>query len=289
MNALLSARNTISRFLFLAGGLCVAGALMTTKSSAQSNNEVISSIQFEQIPFRNLNLHYALSGNPNKPGILFMHGTPGDWGAFEGYLSDQQLQKDYLLVSIDRPGWGKSKAEKKDKSLIEFSAQAEAAQSVMAQFPDKNWLVVGHSLGASIAPKIALIEPSKTRGLLLLAGSLKPKYGAPRWFNTAGSLLAIKWLVPKNLRYSNDEIMALKKQLKQMDTELRSSKLETQVIVIQGMKDKLVNPKNSAYVADAWSQTFNDIKVIELQEAGHFLPWQETELIKQSIRQFDLN
>ena len=58
------------------------------------------------------NIVYAYSGDPAKPGLLFIHGTPGGWGAFESYLASPILQEEYFMVSVDRLGWGKSAIDK---------------------------------------------------------------------------------------------------------------------------------------------------------------------------------
>ena len=156
----------------------------------------------------------------------------------------------------------------------------------MAQHPDKKWLLIGHSLGASIAPKVAIIEPDRVSALLLIAGSLSPKLGKPRWYNRIASTIVAKWMLPKNLGYSNDEIMALRKELKVLDEQIKSSKLNTQVVVIQGLKDRLVSPKNASYAKRNWQHHFADLKIIELSDAGHFIPWQQSHLVVETIRQF---
>lgn len=247
---------------------------------------------------------YAYSGGQDKPGLLFIHGTPGGWAAFETYLTSPSLQKEYFMVSVDRLGWGKSaiskasikpsrKSKKNSKGQVrnkrvagDFELQARSIGSVMAQYPNKKWLLIGHSLGASIAPKVAIIEPGKVSALLLLAGSLNPKLGKPRWYNRIANTIVAKWLLPKNLAYSNDEIMALRKELEVLDEQIKSSQLNTQVVVIQGLKDRLVSPKNAGYAKRNWRQHFADLKVIELTEAGHFIPWQQSHLVVQTIRQF---
>jgi len=251
------------------------------------------------------NIHYAYSGNKLKPGIIFIHGTPGGWGAFERYLTNRKLQSDYFMVSVDRLGWGRSPMLAPElivnnssdddtktsislkKSAGNFSLQAHAIAAIMNQYPDKKWLLVGHSLGASIAPKIAVIEEQKVRGLLLLAGSLNPKLGKPRWYNRFASTMVVKWMISDSLGYSNDEIMALRKQLKVMENEIMAQPLNTDVVVMQGMKDKLVSPKNSAYASKAWQGKFASVRTIELPEAGHFLPWEQTPLVISTIREFD--
>ena len=68
--------------------------------------------------------------------------------------------------------------------------------------------------------------------------------------------------------------------------ELRGTRLDTQVIVIQGMKDRLVSPRNSAYVEKTWKQSFSSLRTIEIEDAGHFLPWNFAPLVRESIREF---
>ena len=66
------------------------------------------SISLKLIEHQGSPVNFAYSGDPNKPGIIFIHGTPGGWQAFQGYLADPQLQQDFFMVSVDRPGWGGS-------------------------------------------------------------------------------------------------------------------------------------------------------------------------------------
>ena len=272
-------------------------ACFTLQAYAQSTtDESITAIAFDDFIFSDgltqYNLHYAFAGDIEKSGILFIHGTPGSWSAFELYLNDPSLQNDYFMVSVDRIGWGGSSF--KDPDVIDphsrkpnsFSLQAESISAVMQRYPNKKWLLLGHSLGASIAPKVALIN-KKVNSLLLLAGSLEPKLGKPRWFNRFGNTQFIHWLLPKPLKYSNDEIMVLKHELKLLETELASQKLDVDVVVMQGMKDKLVSPKNSEYIMQTWPTSFNTVRKIELTDANHFLPWRQTELVIKTIREFD--
>ncbi len=196
------------------------------------------------------------------------------------------------MVSIDRIGWGGSSIDgskiktETSRKPYSFSLQAESISAVMQAHPNKKWLLVGHSLGASIAPKVALIN-DKVKSMLLLAGSLEPKLGKPRWFNRLGNTRLIHWLLPKPLKYSNDEIMILKDELQTLESELVETKLDVDVVVMQGMKDNLVSPKNSKYVMQAWQSSFSKLRTIELEDANHFLPWQQTQLVIETIREFD--
>jgi len=229
-------------------------------------------------------IHYAYSGSPKKHGLLFLHGTPGGWAAFEVYLQNKELQQDFFMVSVDRLGWGDSTLPSR---LIDgkFDLQAKSIAAVMAKYPDKKWTVIGHSLGASIAPKVALIAPDAVDSLLLLAGSLDPKLGKPRWYNQAASTWVVSRLIGKTMRYSNREIMGLHKELSVLERELASTNLNANLTVMQGMKDRLVSPRNPAYVRKKWLDTFNDVVFIELAEEGHFLPWRQTALVIETIYQ----
>ena len=241
-----------------------------------------TNIQFSTASSGEHEISYAYSGNEEKPGIIFIHGTPGGWGAFELYLENKRLQNDFFMVSVDRIGWGASPLPLKEVDG-DFELQALTINAVMGNYPDKKWVLVGHSLGASIAPKIALLNPTAVSDLLLLAGSLKPSLGAPRWYNRAASTLLVANLIGETMRRSNREIMGLRKQLIAMDMEIKESKLPTRLTVIQGVEDKLVSPKNPAYVAKEWATNFASVEIIELQQAGHFIPWKQAELVVNAL------
>ena len=53
-------------------------------------------------------IHYAMTGNADKPTLFFIHGSPGSWDAFKTYLKDEDLRANFRLISIDRPGFGQS-------------------------------------------------------------------------------------------------------------------------------------------------------------------------------------
>lgn len=241
-----------------------------------------NTISFHSVAFAKHKIHYASSGDLDKPGVLFIHGTPGGWEAFESYLQSTRLQRDFFIVSVDRLGWGQSALA---PELIdgEFGLQARAIKAVIDQYPMKKWTLVGHSLGASIAPKVALYAPDSVDSLLLLAGSLDPKLGKPRWYNWAASTWAVSSLIGNSMRYSNREIMGLAKQLKLMDAELKLALLDADLLIMQGAKDKLVSPKNPSYAASQWEATFNTVDVIQLSDEGHFLPWRQAALVVQSL------
>jgi len=160
-------------------------------------------------------------------------------------------------------------------ATFDFTPQSQGIGAVLQQYPHKRWTLIGHSLGASIAPKVALDYPKQVSNLLLLAGSLKPSLGSPRWYNRAASTWVVASLIGTMMKHSNREIMGLRKQLKTMDAELKATKLDTNLVIMQGKKDRLVSPKNPAYVSQQWKDNFASLKIVELEDEGHFLPWRQ--------------
>ena len=82
--------------------------------------------------------------------------------------------------------------------------------------------------------------------------------------------------------------MGLRKELSTLEADLSKVKMTTEVVVMQGMKDKLVSPKNPDYMKRVWPKHFTKLRFIELPKAGHFLPWRQTDLVISAIRQFQL-
>jgi len=233
----------------------------------------------------NNSLNLAQSGNINSTSaILFVHGSPGDWHAFSDYLQDDDLAQDNLVLSYDRPGWGQSTLGY--DLLGQFEYQARAALTIMQHYPDKHWTIVGHSLGASIAPTImlnAIRAGYSVNAIVLLAGSLEPKLGKPRWFNRFAKFSLVNMLLGDDLRNSNIEILRLHNELMRQDERLKETSVTTRLILVQGARDKLVSPKNAAYVRTAWANTFGQLTIEVIEDEGHFLPWRQAPRIKKHI------
>ena len=282
-------KGMVNVFLAMALGLMVWSAQIAAQPYERPAS-VDPSILMAQYTHGPYNMAYAYAGDVAKPGILFVHGTPGEWQAFGMYLNNRSLQEDYFMVSLDRIGWGHSSIDQEtildqQTDSVAFSEQTKSITALMDRYPDKKWILVGHSLGASIVPKVAITQEYRVVGMVLLAGSLHPRLGSPRWYNRLASAILMRWMIPKMLRYSNDEIMVLRRELKLMESEILAREHSTQAVVIQGMTDKLVSPRNINYVRETWPAVFPNLKTIALPNSGHFIPWEHTDLVIQNIRE----
>src|SRR3546814_7805329 len=70
-------------------------------------------------------------------------------------------------------------------------------------------VLVGHSLGGSLVARMAIDYPQWVRGLVIIAGSIDPELGKPRWYNTLASVPPVCWLTPGALAKANTELMPL--------------------------------------------------------------------------------
>jgi len=216
-------------------------------------------------------LHYVANGDVKRPALVIIHGTPSDWRQYARYLFDENLLQQFYIVVIDRPGWGESVLAN-NKKIATFQEQAMIISRLAKQLREDNGgqpvLLMGHSLGASMAPQVAIDFPELIDGLLLFAGTLDPSLSSPRWYNYAAAMPVVPYFIGDRMQRANKEIFQLKENIATLAAQL--DKLQAHTIVVQGLKDKLVSPKNSRYVQRSFNQDLT--QVIELEQEGHLFP-----------------
>ena len=234
-------------------------------------------LRADQVVVDDLELHYVESGTRGNPLAIFIHGTPGSWRAFEGYLQDPRLVANLHMIAVDRLGFGKSAASGTRPSF------AEQARSIGALFKQNEssvkTLLVGHSLGGSIALRMAVDYPADVGGLLVISSAISPPLGRLRWYNRFADLPVIRWFVPEDLSIANAELMPLSQELAAMEDQLRT--LPIPVTVMQGMKDGLVAPANADYVEATMKSA--QLRVMRFPETGHFLIWEKPGVVTDEI------
>jgi pimeloyl-ACP methyl ester carboxylesterase len=225
---------------------------------------------------QNRTIHYAEVGQPGKPLIVFIHGTPGSWQGFAGYLADPDLNERAHLISVDRPGFGNSGYK---NLVLSLERQAMLLRPVLEL--DRSGcgaILVGHSLGAPLAARIAMDYPALASALVLVAPSLDPELENPRWYNHAATYDLVRWAVPTPLLLANKEVMHLQHELRQMLPLWKLLKIP--VVVIQGSKDELVIPANADF---AERMLHGPLKTVRVPQAGHFILWENPEIVKNEI------
>jgi pimeloyl-ACP methyl ester carboxylesterase len=234
-------------------------------------------VAFNTITVNNRHLHYLQTGRDTLPTIVFVHGTPGSWDAFEIYLQDSALLQKFRLISIDRPGFGHSDFGKPQNL-------AQQSVTISPLFNEINngkpvWLV-GHSLGSPMIIKLAADNPGRIAGLVLLAGSNDPAQETPEKWRPVLYKSPLTFLVPGALRPSNEELWYLKKDLLYLKDDF--TKITCPVYIVHGMKDNMVPFENVAYDKKMLVHT-SKVEELIFPDANHFIPWTRFGPIKKLL------
>ena len=233
--------------------------------------------QFHRVDFEARSLQYAITGNPSGPLVLFVHGTPGYWGNFVQFLADSELADQARVVAMDRPGWGGSGYLELETSL---AVQASAVAAVLREFPDNRpAIVVGHSLGGTIAVRAAMDFPELIDGAVIVSASLDPEREKTTWYQAASRMGLIRWAVPADLVAADEEIKPLPEELTAMTAGW--SDLRPRLIVMQGDRDKLVPFAHVDYPARMAPHAV--IETIKLPDQGHFIPWDNPATMRDAV------
>jgi len=223
-------------------------------------------------------MHYIqVCEEKGKPLVLFMHGSPGAADAYLDYLADPRLSEKATLVSVDRPGFGRSGFGKTETSLEE---QAAAIFPIIQKVKPSKTILVGHSYGGPLAARIAIDYSALIAGIVLVAPSIDPELEPPTWWRSILNIWGIRWLVPKALRVCNQEILPLESELKAMLPGWK--KIKAKSIIIQGEKDKLVPPGNADFAKKMLTES-EDVEIMMIEGGNHFILWSEIELVTQAI------
>jgi pimeloyl-ACP methyl ester carboxylesterase len=209
------------------------------------------------------------------PVLLFIHGSPGDWKAWAHFLDAGELPTFDTRIAVDRPGFGASGA---GQVVPDLRAQAALLAKLIPS--GRKAIVIGHSLGGPIAAWMAVDAPDQVCGAISLAGSLSSKYEAPRWYNYLADFAVVRWVLPQEMVWSNQEMMPLSQELEKLEHALPT--LHVPLVVLQGGKDSLVDPRTvdevQKHAPTQW------LKVQRLPDASHFFLWEDPQLVNNAIR-----
>ncbi len=253
----------------------MTGCLSFTGSPHEPRDEV-SRASFEiKGDHEPLEVSYLIAEDPDLPRVIYIHGTPGDASAFTRYLYNPV--EGLEAISIDRPGFG---ASDPIHAVVSFEEQARAIEPLLVE-RDGRWpILVGHSLGGPIIARAAADYPDKVGAIVILAGSLDPGLEKPRWFNHAGRFPLVSAFLARDIRNSNKEIMAAKRE-----TELLAEVLDQvrcPIIIIHGEDDILVPIDNVDYMRARFKENPN-VDVVILPGENHFIPWTREPLVRDAV------
>ncbi|MFN0012410.1 MAG: alpha/beta fold hydrolase [Phycisphaerales bacterium] len=233
-------------------------------------------------------VRYLRAGPSDSPRVIYIHGTPGDAQNWLAYL--ERRVSGFEAWAIDRPGFGGSSLARQpghaggtsiaDDAIESFAAQAAAVEPLLVRQGGRWPVLVGHSLGGPIACRLAAEHPDKVAGLVILAGSLDPEHETLAWYNEVAEWSLLSWMLERSLRVANREVLAAKKETTLLQPLLRN--IRCPVVIVHGRKDDLVPFANVAYMTREFTGAAS-VRVVDLPDAGHFLPWAEEEHVREAV------
>jgi pimeloyl-ACP methyl ester carboxylesterase len=224
-------------------------------------------------------INYAEIGKDSLLVVFFVHGSPGSWSAFSGFMKDEDLLKKVKMVSVDRAGFGYSDLGNGEKSLEKQAAYLKPIVKKYKQ-KDKKLILVGHSLGGPMLARMAIDYPELIDNLIFVAPSIDPTLEPTRWYRYILDSVFIRYMIPRSFRASNLEILYLKEDLEAMLPFWEN--IHQPTIVIQGKKDVLVHPDNAKF-AQKMLINAQSVQIWLKDDMNHFVPWSNPELIKEAI------
>ncbi len=224
----------------------------------------------------NRTLHYMAIGDTSKPTVLFVHGSPGSWDNFIGFMKNKEMLESFRMISVDRPGFGKSEPGKPERSLPK---QAElVAQALYKEQSGKPTIIAGHSFGGPVIARMAIDYPELVSGLIFVAASIDPELEETKWFQIPVHYKILSWILPNTIYATNEEILALEDELE--DMKPLWGQITQPVSIIQGTKDNLVPYENALFGKE---MLINSKPEMVIKDMNHFVPWEYPHLIRKEI------
>lgn len=223
-------------------------------------------------------VYYAESGADTLPLVVFLHGAPGAWYGYISYLDDTLLQQKINMISVDRPGYGKSHSERKVTSIADQVRWLYPL--IKAKKKGRPVLVVGRSYGAPIAARLAAEFPDAVDALLLIAPAADPSLEKFWWFSRPVNSKLMRWLFPNPVNRASDEKFTHVTELHQLEPLWK--KVQVPVTAVQGDADQIVDTANLSYVRRMLPQNSLN-RFIRLPGVGHLVTNERPSLVRELL------
>lgn len=237
---------------------------------------------FHNIQAGDRTIHYAEIGADSLPVAFFVHGSPGSWSAWVDFFKDDTLLRAVRMIAVDRPGFGHTSGFGRGEPSLEKQAAYLKPVVEAAKKGGQKLILIGHSLGGPLIARMAMDYPALVDGLIFVAASNDPALEPHEWYRKPGNFFLVRWLIPRSLRASNQEIIGLKPELQRMLPLWKT--IRQPAIVIQGTEDVLVAPGNGPFTRTRLTHsTRAELRMVA--GMNHFVPWSHPWLIRAAILQ----
>ena len=235
--------------------------------------------QLKYLNYKNYHVYHAITGNADKPLLIFVHGAPGNWYSSLALLDDPELQQNFRMISVDRVGFGKSNY---GLSLPSIDKHVRYLEKIVDEYnhTDQQVYMVGSSYGAPIVASFATQNPKLVKELYMVSPVIDPETEKMFWFSYMAKLSLVNFWLPRSLTVTSDEKSAHKRQMKKLKPHLK--KIQSKTYVLMGKKDWLANPSNFTYLQKKLENARNP-EFIMLENEGHTILSDRPEIVKKLL------
>lgn len=227
----------------------------------------------------NRSIRYMIAGSPDKPTLLFLHGSPGSMSYYTRRFADDAIRSKFRTVALDRPGYGYSDLGNPEASIQKQAALIHQLLDSIVR-PHQPLIVVGSSYGAPIACRLAMDYPHMVNGLVLTGPAIGPGRETYFWFTNLIEFPAIRWFIPRGYRSANTEKVNHRAELEAMLPLWKNLKIP--VAYLQGVDDDIVDTSNASFArAEMINVPYLNIQFIKGRE--HLLAQYEWPQFRSSI------
>ena len=243
--------------------------------------------------------YLACSGNGGDGGdrempVVLLHGIGSNAQSFAPLM--RAFAGEHPMLAWDTPGYGESRPLVNE--WPDASDYATALNRLLAHLEISRCILVGHSLGALIAARFAMVLPRRVAALFLISpalgygtergGALPPavagrieeldrvgpeKFAAAR----APGLLADATVRPHVLQLVERAMAAIRRPGYDQATRLLAggrllddaAKLDVPTAVLVGVHDRITPPVNARRLVDALRNSSQPHAYREIPDAGH--------------------
>jgi pimeloyl-ACP methyl ester carboxylesterase len=253
--------------------------------------------------FDGTQLAVRAAGDPAAPMLLFVHGFSLDMTTWREQWVD--LSVDHRCVLMDQRGHGAS-AQPADGDLSVRSMGRDIAAVLEAVAPDRQVVVVGHSMGAIATLAMAEVRPD----VLATSVAVRPRLGSIRTAaqrvdrlrkavlasptDLRGAVVRLTQFGPDAPRHVVEHVVHLAERASSevwtdglaglLETDLRHvlPRIRQPALVVVGEHDRVTPPASGLELAAA----LPDGRFVLLQHAGHIAMMERPVELDREIRAF---
>ena len=127
-------------------------------------SSLIQCSQFADLP-NGMRLHFASAGAPGRPMVLFVHGFPEAWFAWEAQL--EAFGANFYAVAVDLRGFNLS-AKPADLDAYRPKKIVEDLAMLIAHLGYRETRIVAHDWGGALTWNLAIFAPQCVRKLVIV-------------------------------------------------------------------------------------------------------------------------